>query len=234
MDDRVIRYIFQLEDREVVFDVETEPHGVDSDAEFPGWARLEHRQCACCPLKASDCKYCPVATQMHELLEAFSDNKSTERVQVTVESSERNYYQACDLQVGINSLMGLMMATSGCPVLKELGAMASFHIPFCSTQETLHRTVGSYLTKQYFVEFEGGEPDWELKHLKELYDVLEGLNQDFSKRVQSSIRSDAVSNAVIMFFATSVVVASSLDQQLQRHQSFLTNERSLVNTSGGR
>jgi hypothetical protein len=120
--------------------------------------------------------------------------------------------------------MGLMMATSGCPLLKELGAMASFHIPFCSTRETLYRTVGSYLTKQYFVQLEGGEPDWELRHLKELYNVLEGLNQDFSRRIQDSSSSDAVSNAVIMFFATSVVVASSLDHQLQRHQGYLTNE----------
>jgi hypothetical protein len=224
MNHGAVRYTFQLHDREVVFNVETEPHGLETGEEFPGWARLEHRQCACCPLKTSDCKYCPVATRMHGLLEAFSENESTERVQVTVETSERNYSNECDLQVGINSLMGLMMATSGCPVLKELGAMASFHIPFCSTRQTLHRTLGSYLTKQYFVQLQGGEPDWELKHLKELYGVLEGLNQDFSKRIQDSSRSDAVSNAVIMFFATSVVVASSLDQQLQRHQGFLTNQ----------
>lgn len=224
MNHGAVRYTFQLHDREVVFNVETEPHGLETGEEFPDWARLEHRQCACCPLKTSDCKYCPVATRMHGLLEAFSENESTERVQVTVETSERNYSNECDLQVGINSLMGLMMATSGCPVLKELGAMASFHIPFCSTRQTLHRTVGSYLTKQYFVQLQGGEPDWELKHLKELYGVLEGLNQDFSKRIQDSSRSDAVSNAVIMFFATSVVVASSLDQQLQRHQGFLTNQ----------
>lgn len=225
MDDGAVRYIFQLKDRELVFDVETEPHGVESSDDFPDWARLEHQQCACCPLKTSDCKYCPVATRMHGLLEAFAESESTERVQVTVEASERNYYNDCDLQVGINSLMGLMMATSGCPVLQELGAMASFHIPFCSTRETLHRTVGSYLTKQYFVQLQGGEPDWELKQLNELYGVLEGLNRDFSKRIQDSSSSDAVSNAVIMFFATSVVVASSLDQQLQRHQGFLTNQK---------
>ena len=225
MNDGVVRYIFQLKGREVSFDVETEQHGVEPEEDFPDWARLEHKQCACCPLKTSDCKYCPVATRMHGLLEAFTQDESTERVQVTVEASERNYYNDCDLQVGINSLMGLMMATSGCPVLQELGAMASFHIPFCSTRETLHRTVGSYLTKQYFVQLEGGEPDWELKQLKELYGILEGLNQDFSKRIQDSSSSDAVSNAVIMFFATSVVVASSLDQQLQRHQGFLTNQK---------
>ncbi|CAA6677238.1 MULTISPECIES: DUF6901 family protein [unclassified Lentimonas] len=225
MNDGVVRYIFQVKDREVVFDVETEPHDLESSEAFPDWARLEHRQCACCPLSTADCKYCPVATRMHGLLDAFPNDASTERVQVTVEAAARKYSNDCDLQVGINSLMGLMMATSGCPVLKELGAMASFHIPFCSTRETLHRTVGSYLTKQYFVQLEGGEPDWELTHLKELYEVLEGLNQDFSKRIKDSSCGDAVSNAVIMFFATSVVVASSLDQQLQQHQAFLTNRK---------
>jgi hypothetical protein len=224
MNDGIVRYIFQLKDREVVFDVETKQRGVEQSTNYPEWARLQHKQCACCPLKTSDCQYCPVATRIHGLVEAFAENKSTERVQVTVEASERHYYNDCDLQVGINSLMGLMMATSGCPVLQELKAMASFHIPFCSTRETLHRTVGSYLTKQYFVQLQGGEPDWELQQLKALYQVLEALNQDFSKRIQDSSSSDAVSNAVIMFFATSVVLVTSLDQQLQHHQDFLMNQ----------
>jgi hypothetical protein len=225
MNDGVVRYIFQLKDQELVFDVETEPCQVEPEADYPEWALLEHKQCACCPLKVSDCKYCPVATRIDGVLTAFSDHDSIERAQVTVVTSERSYSNDCDLQNGINSLLGLMMATCGCPVLQELAAMASFHIPFCSPRETLNRTVGSYLTKQYFVQLEGGEPDWQLKHLKELYEVLEVLNQDFSKRIRDSIRSDAVSNAVIIFFATSVVVASSLDQQLQRDQSYLTNRR---------
>lgn len=224
MNDGIVRYIFQLKDREVVFDVETKQRGVEESTNYPEWARLQHKQCACCPLKTSDCQYCPVATRIHGLVEAFAENKSTERVQVTVEASERHYYNDCDLQVGINSLMGLMMATSDCPVLQELKAMASFHIPFCSTRETLHRTVGSYLTKQYFVQLQGGKPDWELQQLKALYQVLEALNQDFSKRIQDSSSSDAVSNAVIMFFATSVVLVTSLDQQLQHHQDFLMNQ----------
>lgn len=218
-----VAYRFEFEDREVEFSVATRPAQVDEEAEHPEWARLGFKQCACCPLKEVDCAYCPAATRINKVMEAFADNTSIERVKVTVTTAERSYFEDCDLQVGINSLLGLMMATSGCPVLKELGAMASFHIPFCTTRETLHRTVGSYLIKQYFKELNGGDPDWELKHLKELYGVLEGLNQDFSKRIQASITSDAVSNAVIMFFATSVVVASSLDQQLARHQDYLTN-----------
>lgn len=222
-----VAYRFEFEDRQVEFKVATRPDQASVQEAQPEWARLGFKQCACCPLKESDCAYCPAATRINEVMEAFADNQSTERVKVTVQTAERSYFEDCDLQVGINSLMGLMMATSGCPVLKELGAMASFHIPFCTTRETLHRTVGSYLIKQYFKQLKGGQPDWELRKLKELYDVLEGLNQDFSKRIQASLTSDAVSNAVIMFFATSVVVASSLDQQLARHQNYLTNSPEL-------
>lgn len=219
-----VRYSFKLaKAREVVFDVGTEAPELDQDASYPAWAELGFEQCACCPLKEKDCAYCPAAKEINEVMEAFADHDSTESVEVTVKTAERSYFEECDLQVGINSLLGLMMATSGCPVLKPLGAMASFHIPFCTTRETLHRTVGSYLIKQYFKQLEGGVPDWEMKELKELYDLLEGLNRDFSKRIQKSSCSDAVSNAVVMFFATSVVVASSLDQQLVRHQNYLVN-----------
>lgn len=223
MDSEHVVYRFELKDREIEFNVATRPGQTDKEEKHPEWAHLGHKQCACCPLKEADCAYCPAATRINEIIEAFADSPSIEQVKVTVTTAERSYFEDCDLQVGINSLMGLMMATSGCPVLKELGAMASFHIPFCTTRETLHRTVGSYLIKQYFKQLKGEEPDWELVHLKELYGVLEGLNQDFSKRIQDSITNDALSNAVIMFFATSVVVADSLDKQLARHQDYLTN-----------
>ncbi len=223
MDSAHVVYRFELKDREIEFKVATRPGQIDTQEKHPDWARLGYKQCDCCPLKEADCAYCPAATRINEVIEAFADSPSIERVKVTVTTAERSYFEDCDLQVGINSLMGLMMATSGCPVLKELGAMASFHIPFCTTRETLHRTVGSYFIKQYFKQLKGEEPDWELTHLKELYGVLEGLNQDFSKRIETSITSDAMSNAVIMFFATSVVVADSLDKQLARHQGYLTN-----------
>lgn len=225
MDTEQVAYRFEFENREVRFDVATRPSQIEPEGEHPDWAKLSYHQCSCCPLKEKDCTYCPAATRINEVMEAFADDVSTERVKVTVDTAERSYVDECDLQTGINSLMGLMMATSGCPVLKELGAMASFHIPFCTTRETLHRTVGSYLIKQYFKQLNGEEPDWELKHLKELYDVLEGLNQDFSRRIQASLSSDAVTNAVIMFFATSVVVSNSLEHQLDKHQDYLTNTR---------
>lgn len=225
MDDGQVRYLIQLDGREIVFDVDPVPHDISDDAEYPDWALLTHKQCACCPLKETDCKFCPVATRIHPLIEKFSAHKSTERAHVRVETASRSYVAEVDLQSAISSLMGLLMATSGCPILKKLGAMASLHVPFCSTKETLHRSVGSYLTQQYFIQKNGGEPDWELKGLKALYEELGGLNQDFSRRIQGSVESDAMSNAVIIFFATSILVSTSLDEQLAQYERYLTNSK---------
>jgi hypothetical protein len=223
MSTKPVVYLFEHTDWQVDFHVATEPGQVEARAHYPAWTRLGFKQCACCPLRESDCAHCPAATRIHEVIEAFSEKSSIERVKVTVKTEARCYFEDCDLQTGINSLLGLMMATSGCPVLKELGAMATFHIPFCTTRETLRRTVGSYLIQQYFKQLEGGQPDWELRKLKKFYETLEGLNQDFTKRIHASAKSDAVSNAITMFFATSVVVASSLEKQLSQHQDYLTN-----------
>ncbi|MGB0416795.1 MAG: DUF6901 family protein [Coraliomargarita sp.] len=225
MEDGIVRYEFEWQGQQLTFDVNTQPHDLDEIVEGPEWTRLGNNQCACCPLKEADCGFCPAATRMHRLLEEFKDTHSIDRVNVTVHTPSRRYVADVDMQVGLNSLLGLLMATSGCPVLSKLGAMANLHVPFCSVSETLHRTVGSYLTQQYFIQKNGGEPDWALDGLKELYGTLEGLNQDFSRRIQGYVSSDALSNAVIMFFATSVVVSSSLDAQLERYEPFLTNKK---------
>lgn len=225
MEDGIIRYEFEWQGQKLAFDVDTQPHDLDEIVDGAEWTRLGNNQCACCPLKESDCEFCPAASRVDRLLETFKDKHSIERVKVTVHTSSRSYFAEVDMQVGLNSLLGLLMATSGCPVLSQLGAMANLHVPFCSLSETLHRTVGSYLTQQYFIQKKGGEPDWELTGLKDLYGQLEGLNQDFSRRIQGFVSSDALSNAVIMFFATSVVVSTSLDKQLERYEPFLTNAK---------
>ena len=75
---------------------------------------------------------------------------------------------------GLQSLFGLMMATSGCPILSRLRPLADYHLPFADIDETVHRVVGTYLMRQYFEGQETGtEPDLELTALKDYYKELE-------------------------------------------------------------
>lgn len=221
----IVRYVFQLPEEEFSFEIDTSGAAPQDLPEYPDWTLLAYHQCSCCPLDPDEVRHCPAATRIHHLLETFADKTSIERVHVAVHTSRRTFHGDVDLQVGVNSLLGLLMATSGCPVLDPLKVMAQFHLPFCNTRETLFRTIGAYLTQQFFVQKNGGQPDWGLDGLRALYNRLETLNQDFSLRIQGLVRGDAMANAIVIFFATSVLVNASIEEQLQREEAFLTGSQ---------
>ena len=224
----IIRYTYQVDGKTLHFEINISPGETPADAdspaaELPAWTRLGHEQCACCPLKTETTSHCPAAVRLNEALEAFRDLNSINPIHLTVETSQRSYVHECDLQSGLNSMIGLIMATSGCPVVSQLRSMATFHMPFCSFSETLYRSVSAYLVKQYFIQQEeGGDPDWQLDGLKSFYDELESLNQAFSKRIQEIERSDAISNAMVMFFSTSIVAASAIEEHLEEYKDYFT------------
>ena len=124
----------------------------------PTWARLENNQCGHCPLKPAEHPYCPVATNLATLVEAFKDKASVAEATVTVTTEERTYVKRLPLQRGIFGIFGLVMATSSCPYMDFLKPMARFHLPFSSVEETIVRSVSMYLLKQYFVAKRGGCP----------------------------------------------------------------------------
>ncbi|MGB0744602.1 MAG: DUF6901 family protein [Opitutales bacterium] len=225
----IVRYSYDMANKQMCFDIGTSTDDIVTPeamarGNFPDWTRLEHNQCACCPLKTETHSHCPAAVRMHEVLETFKDFESVERVKLTVETERRTYTQECDLQSGLNSMLGLQMATSGCPVVGKLRTMATFHMPFCSLDETLYRSVSAYLVKQYFVMQDGGEPDWELAGLQTFYGELEQLNQAFSERIRDIEQSDAISNAMVIFFSASVVVAYALEEHLEEYKDYFTGE----------
>ena len=223
-----MRYIFGIDYESIEYEIDTafrlqeETH---ADAqEYPYWTLLETNQCACCPLKKATHSHCPAAIRMHSVLEKFKRYDSIERVQLRVETPQRNYEIDCDLQSGLNSMLGLQMASSGCPVVGQLRSMTSFHLPVSTFAETLYRVVSNYLTKQYFAYKSGESPDWDLKVLKDFFYTLEGLNQDFSDRIRTLEQKDAISNAMVMFFASSAVVAELIEDGLSEYKDFFTGE----------
>ena len=220
-----VRYEFILEEETLSFDILLNPDAsIDrEDLETaPNWTELGCNQCECCPLKSEEQRHCPAAVHIHRSIERFSGSASIEEIRLKVQTARRTFEQDCDLQSAINSMLGLQMATSGCPILGKLRVMTNFHMPFSSFAETLYRSVGAYLIKQYYEQQDGQAPDWELKGLQQFYEELELLNEAFSARIRNMDRNDAISNAVVMFFATSVVVASALEEGLAEFKDYFT------------
>jgi hypothetical protein len=185
-------------------------------SELPPWTLLSFSQCGNCPLSTHETPRCPPAVDVYRIAERFADKLSYERVHVRVQRGGRSYEIDCDVQTGLGSLLGLVMASSGCPILGQLRGLARFHLPFAEFEESLFRTVGLYLLRQYFVAKDGGNPDFELAGLVRLYDDLQEVNRAFKKRIEGVSHRDAGINAVTLLFSLSALVALSLEGGLEQ------------------
>jgi hypothetical protein len=214
--DDIIQYDFKFGDgREMEFKVSPSRTSNKMQREtLPEWTLLEFHKCPNCPLDTNKHEHCPAAVDLSAMLELFNDIYSFERVEVTVTSIQRTVYRECDIQTSLQSLIGLVMASSACPVLTRLSSMAVNHLPFASHEETLYRTCSNYLLSQYFKKRNGEEADLELDGLRKLYDDLQSLNQCFVKRFKSSSKKDANMNALVRLFSVAALVKVALDEGL--------------------
>ncbi len=165
--------------------------------EPPLWAKLGVNQCTNCTLKPDKKAYCPVAANMAHVVETFMDFFSYEDVTVHVTTDERTYTKATTLQVGLSSLIGIIMVTSGCPVLEKLKPMVRYHLPFATMEETVFRMVSMYLIGQYFKKMDGRLADWDLGEMKRVYEEVSRVNRDFAERLSVAANKDANVNALV-------------------------------------
>lgn len=164
---------------------------------LPEWTRLGFHQCPNCPLDPSSHPRCPAAVGLVEVVESFKNSISYEKADVVVRTPFRCYQKQASLQEVVSSLMGLHMASSGCPVLNKLRPMVSTHLPFATLEETLFRTVSMYLLAQYFRWKKGLAPDWELRELLNTCSDLNVVNVAFGKRILNINTADASLNALV-------------------------------------
>jgi hypothetical protein len=149
------------------------------------------------------------------IVSRFADLLSHDRTLVVVSTEERTIYSTTTMQRGVCSLMGLLMATSGCPMTSFFKSMARFHLPFASTEETIWRATSTYLLAQYFKLRNGDEPDIQFKGLTRVYQNIQMVNMSFAKRLRSACHHDSMINAIILLdmFAQSMPLA--IDESLE-------------------
>lgn len=182
----------------------------------PKWTRLEYQQCSNCPLKKEQFSHCPAAVDLHRVIEDFHGLPAFKKALVWVRTPEREYSKQVGLEEGLRSLLGVIMATSACPMLGKLKPMAQNHLPFASNQEFTLRAVSLYLTRQYFNLREGRHADWELKGLVRMFQQLQLVNQAFWQRIHDTCEGDSNLKAFLTFFSMSTSMTYSLETQLQK------------------
>ena len=197
-----IAYSLQAEDgKRHTFQVRLHPttlEQVDVEVEgHPDWVNLEVDQCASCPLRAETSPQCPAARSLAALLPEAQSLMSFTRVEAEVRMAGKVVRASTSMQQALSSLVGLCMATSGCPNLAFLKPMARFHVPFASLEETVFRATSSYLLGQYFRQLHTGTGDRGLEGLEEAYRRVHQVNMGIAHRLRRVAEGDANLNAIV-------------------------------------
>jgi hypothetical protein len=189
---------------------------------LPDWARLDYHQCSVCPLDKAVHPWCPAAMSLVDLVETFRDLLSYTEVEVLVVTQQRTMFRRTTVQKALSSLVGLYMATSGCPVLGKLKPMARFHLPFATRDETIFRAVGTYFMAQYFLRKKGRPFDQDLSGLRAIYDEVHAVNLDMTRRLRRVSAGDASVNAIVLLDLFAQELPTSIQENLSDLQHLFT------------
>jgi hypothetical protein len=212
-----IRYGFDLPDgSKKQVDLRFDPANFrlinQAPADPPFWTELKFSQCANCPLSADEHSHCPSALHMASAVESLKDLVSFDAVGVTVTQAERTVHSQTTAQQAMSSVLGLIMATSGCPWTDRLRPMARFHLPFASEAETVYRSVCMFLLARQLV---GAGDTHGFATLKDLYENLHVVNRDMSRRLGAATRTDPARNAMALLDSYTTLLPAALESSLQ-------------------
>lgn len=217
-----IEYRLRLPDlSERLFTVRLDPKSLEAlpaiDQEpLPHWTRLSFSQCASCPLTERDIPNCPAAVGIVPIVRHGEALISIDQIELKVTTAERIIIQTTTAQRALCSLMGLVIATSGCPHTFFFKPMARYHLPLATEEETVFRACSTYMLSQYFVNQDGKKTDFTMKNLINIYRIMQEVNLAMAARVRSASRTDSSLNAIILLDmyakAMPYVIRKSLDE----------------------
>lgn len=197
-----IRYTFTHDGADVVHDVVLDASTLEQifnpPVPPPSWTALEFEQCKNCPLHPDVHPQCPLALSIDRLVRTCGRLLSFEEMDARVDMPDRTVIKRTTAQKAISSLLGLHMATSGCPNMDLMRPMARFHTPFASRHETIYRSAGTYLLGQYFLRLRGETTDMDLHGLQAAYSHIHAVNVGIAKRLRHISEGDANLNALVL------------------------------------
>jgi len=93
--------------------------------------------------------------------------------------------------------------------------MARYHLPLATEEETLFRSVSTYLLAQYFRQKQGLTTDFELNRLKNKYAEISIINMAMAARLRSVSQEDSAINAVVLLDVFAKMLPYSIDDSLE-------------------
>lgn len=215
-----IEYVFQIKDHEdkkfkVTLDKNTLIAKSPEGSSEQDWTRLNFAKCEICPLSSRKVRNCPIAFNISGLAKEFSEFFSIHESLITVNVAERSYVKKDTVQQGLRSILGIYLATSGCPYMEILKPMARFHLPFASVEETIYRHSGNFLLGEFFKYVDKGQIEINMQKLIGIYDDINVVNTGICARIEKITEGDANKNALIILNVIGLMLKMELEGNLK-------------------
>jgi len=187
----------------------------------PAWSELGYYQCSHCPLTPPDTPYCPIARNIAEPVVLFNNINSFTPCTVTCHALHRQVTKQTVVQEGLASILGIVMATSGCPLMDFLRPLARFHLAFATVDEAIFRVAAMYLLHHFFKTDQSTPIS--LEQIKQHYGLVKEVNRNMLARIKNSAKSDADKNAIVSLNSLAQIFELELDSQLTSISGYFTS-----------
>ncbi|MCM2287574.1 MAG: hypothetical protein NDI67_00995 [Sulfuritalea sp.] len=191
---RVIYRIQKPDGRQVELDNRVDENGLLEGLpdQGPDWTRLNGNRCAGCNARHRSCR---AAVAIAPVVDAFKTMDSLEHVAVSVVMANYTAEVICPASKVVSSIMGLRMAASGCAKIAPFRAMALYHQPFSSLEETVIRAAGFMLLGRWaHGTLATNDP---FASLIVAWDNLEEVNLRVAQALQEHGSTDAALNGLV-------------------------------------
>lgn len=158
----------------------------------PEWTRLQGERCSGCTAQHA---YCRAALAIAPVVEAFKSMDSLQSVKVRVSLPNQTVDARGEISQVASSIMGLRMAASGCPQLAPFRAMALYHQPFSTLEDTVIRAAGFMLLGHWAHGTLTSENPFD--PLIAAWEELEEVNTRICRGMQAYCAADAALNGLV-------------------------------------
>lgn len=195
------------------------------EGDIPEWCNLEYKQCPNCPLSGIWHKHCPLAVRLIPFVNLPECN-SYDEVKVDVGMENKTVLAETSAQEAFSSLLGLVMATSGCPHTSFFKPMAWYHQPFSTPDETMYRVCTTYLFS-LFLHKKGKSINISFDMLKKLYTNIHMINVHIAARIHSYSKTDSAVNAIVLLDLITKDLPIAVDEDLSELKKLFDSHKHL-------
>jgi hypothetical protein len=229
-EEKSIRYQIFFKSSDYVFDQTIEldddsyEHAAPED-EVPDWCKLEFKQCPNCTLSPIWHDHCPLAVRLIPFVKIPACN-SYDEVRAEVHMDNKMIITETSAQEAFSSLLGLVMATSGCPHTRFFKPMAWYHQPFSTPEETMYRACTTFLFSS-FLHRKGGQRKMSLDALKIIYKNIHQINVHVASRIKNYSDTDSAINAIVLLDLITKDLPIAVDEDLTELKQLFDSHKNL-------